>query len=621
MRTWNATTIISCLVLAAHVWAQAPNVTAKFVAPRAIMVNGEISESAWSNATWHSILPNEIQTVCGSANGRNDISASFAALWDSTGLCVATKFCDDIHNAPWSTQSGLAHHSWKDDGMQWWVNFDFEDAWADATPPYFGQHGWIAWKGLAWKGGVPNDRYVTYRNDNSPVTATVSKMKANGFYAPYHSNDGINFECEAQFRWSSPMMGATGTPSAGKEIAFNMSVNDNDGTDMLACMLSWTGGTHNQYQGWGKITLEGNATSRPNASPVISHIHIDPYIARVGQEIILRANASDPDNDTLEYAWIIPGHPRLTGREASFTCRQTGEFPVALEVRDGYNGLTCDSTHSFRVTCSPISEQRAVFDSSAGAYSACKTFTDPQTKTQFKARIHPNGETSVYFWQEPAFILPDHRGWKLVKTVTVDFAPDFAPKLMLSKYVFSYEQRATKGITEERFLRMFVLDNGSWKSISAGLNIGSNTVTVYGDNQVNSHIRLGATFGIFGPQNTVYLDSEKNTPFRSGGTFAISGQAASANNGPTSSKHQVFGMVGNIANGLVVNVEKPCDFALSIYDALGRNLFKHVRQHAVPGSYRIPIRGTINGNGGTSIGFATLQRSNQKIVKKLILDR
>lgn len=232
-----------------------------------IAVDGNLSETCWQTAT-KLILAHDVGMMLtdGQIDSREDGSAEFVLLWDDEAFYCGSWRKDDIHNSPWTPQPGMVNQSWKDDGHEWWISFDFNDVWEDASPLYFGQFGWLIWKGFVWDNGAVSDLYVAYRNDNGPTNTTTDDLKEQGFYAPYSSVDGIDFQCELQIKWSSFLLGSMSTPSQGKELGFNLGMPDNDGGDMAAAWLRWAEGNHNTYQGWGKVTV---GPSLPSANPAI----------------------------------------------------------------------------------------------------------------------------------------------------------------------------------------------------------------------------------------------------------------------------------------------------------------------------------------------------------------
>lgn len=226
------------------------------ISPSAIVMDGKLDESVWQNSPKIQIR-HDIgeQLYQGSVNDHADCSMEFALLWDNDGLYCGSWTKDDIHNTHYAQQADKATSAWQDDGNLWWVNFDFDDVWEDASPPYFGQFGWMVYKGFVWENHQATDLYVAHANENQPTTSTREELTEQGFKAPYWSADGICFQCEAQFKWSSFLLGSMSAPSAGKELAFNIAIADNDGGSTGAAWLAWAEGMQHTYQGWGKAVI------------------------------------------------------------------------------------------------------------------------------------------------------------------------------------------------------------------------------------------------------------------------------------------------------------------------------------------------------------------------------
>lgn len=252
---------ISILVLSTIVGAQQ---TATATRASGLEVDGRLEEPVWRSAAKHEMRHNMgTMLTDGSVDDENDLSSDFALLWDDNGFYCGIWRRDDIHNTYYGSQPELASKAWRDDGHEWFISFDFNDVWEDASAPYFGQFGYQIWEALCWENGAAADMYVSHTNGNGAVSLTVSEMREQGFYAPYHSTDGINFTCETRFEWSSAWLGGMATPSAGKEIGFNLSTIDNDGGQTGDAWLRWTGGAARAYQSWGKITLSEETGIRP----------------------------------------------------------------------------------------------------------------------------------------------------------------------------------------------------------------------------------------------------------------------------------------------------------------------------------------------------------------------
>lgn len=230
----------------------------------AIVLDGKLNESVWQNGSRIPIR-HDIgkQLYQGSVDNHADCSMEFSLWWDDEGLYCGTWTKDDIHNISHSDEKSTATSAWQDDGVLWWVNFDFNDVWEDASTPYFGEFGWMTYKGFVWKNGTASDLYTAYRNTDQLSVGTNEDLKGLGFEAPYWSADGVSFQCEARFLWSSFFLGSIPTPSTGKEMAFNVAISDNDGGETGAAWLAWAEGMQHTFQCWGKLVLSDQADIRP----------------------------------------------------------------------------------------------------------------------------------------------------------------------------------------------------------------------------------------------------------------------------------------------------------------------------------------------------------------------
>ena len=98
----------------------------------------------------------------------------------------------------------------------------------------------------------------------------------------------------------------------------------------------------------------------PNRPPTVS-ISCDPCEVETGEEVRLRANASDPDGDPLTYRWSAPtgdfqdSADRVTTRWTAPD--QSGSVPINVIVTDGQGGSASD-TESIRVTTPPPQPKR-----------------------------------------------------------------------------------------------------------------------------------------------------------------------------------------------------------------------------------------------------------------------
>ena len=85
---------------------------------------------------------------------------------------------------------------------------------------------------------------------------------------------------------------------------------------------------------------------QPNRSPTVA-VSCDPCEVEVDNEVRLRANASDPDNDPLSYGWSAP-RGRFIGSTSEATARwrapdQEGSVQITVRVTDGRGGSVAQS--------------------------------------------------------------------------------------------------------------------------------------------------------------------------------------------------------------------------------------------------------------------------------------
>jgi len=94
----------------------------------------------------------------------------------------------------------------------------------------------------------------------------------------------------------------------------------------------------------------------PANRPPVVKAQCDPCTVQIGQNSTVRADASDPDGDTLTYRWTAPTGALATptARESRWTApQQEGTVPVTVTVDDGKGGTASDSVN-IQVTRPPV---------------------------------------------------------------------------------------------------------------------------------------------------------------------------------------------------------------------------------------------------------------------------
>jgi hypothetical protein len=91
----------------------------------------------------------------------------------------------------------------------------------------------------------------------------------------------------------------------------------------------------------GTVTLE---VAVPNRAPVISQVIVNPSSVNAGQSVMVTVGASDPDGDTMAYAYQGPGTILPNGAMATWTPPSVqGSHTITVTVRDP-DGLTSSPT-------------------------------------------------------------------------------------------------------------------------------------------------------------------------------------------------------------------------------------------------------------------------------------
>jgi outer membrane protein OmpA-like peptidoglycan-associated protein len=94
-----------------------------------------------------------------------------------------------------------------------------------------------------------------------------------------------------------------------------------------------------------KAAQQAKPEPPPNRPPVVK-AQCDPCTVEVGQTSTLRAEASDPDGDTLTYNWTTQTGTLATPaeRETRWTApQQEGKVPATVTVTDGRGGKASDT--------------------------------------------------------------------------------------------------------------------------------------------------------------------------------------------------------------------------------------------------------------------------------------
>jgi len=216
-----------------------------------ITIDGKLTEAVWANAFANqtfklapSITAQVVSDTKNVFDDDNDARVEFTLLWNKNiGFYFGGKFYDDIHQASVSTIPDSGAYGYKDDSFQFWVSGDYYASYNgdrtyelsfvlgfgspnDPDKQYSGYWGWDPYSGRG---------YIT-------GNWTPAEAKQMGWEYQYTSDDGINFEIEALWMWSSIFMNYRGSGDIGDVYGFDLCLRDNDGG------TSWEGGLW-----WGEL--------------------------------------------------------------------------------------------------------------------------------------------------------------------------------------------------------------------------------------------------------------------------------------------------------------------------------------------------------------------------------
>jgi len=260
--------MLLALVLAASAFAQAKTTTAPKVSTSAITIDGNLDEFYWmSDAVGEKIKIDNSVVVYGTIDNDADCHAQFKTLWSDNGIYVGTWFTDDIHNAMNSQYIDAANIAYDDDGLEYWFDYNFDDAW-NSTATSQAQYYLQLVKGFGnldpatqhggWWGGDDGSG-----KGWSTGLCDKATQEAMGWREVFTSADGLNYTSELLIEWSGSIMHQQTGMAQGAGIAFDMKVNDNDGGFVIEGGLHWSGLAHGVVYGahYGKITLGAPASA------------------------------------------------------------------------------------------------------------------------------------------------------------------------------------------------------------------------------------------------------------------------------------------------------------------------------------------------------------------------
>ncbi len=260
-------------ILSGLAMGQTKTTTAAKVPAGGITIDGSLDEYYWvSDAVGEKIKIDNTMLTDGVIDNDADCHAYFKTLWGDNGIYVGTWFYDDVHNAMNSQYLDAANIAYDDDGLEYWFDYNFEDAWnSSASSPElyylqlvkgFGNLDHATQHGGWWGGDDGSGKGWSTGLCDKPT------QEAMGWREVFTSADGLNYTSEFLIEWSGSIMHQQTGMSQGGAIAFDMKVNDNDGAVIIDGAMHWTGITHTGYNSahWGKVILGSPAGIKPIAT-------------------------------------------------------------------------------------------------------------------------------------------------------------------------------------------------------------------------------------------------------------------------------------------------------------------------------------------------------------------
>jgi len=197
-----------------------------FMAPGAITVDGNLSETGWN------LNKSVAKTTIGSPNN----TTTFGVLWDNTNLYIGAKVLDANL---FSTNSTVANY-WNNDAVEIFIDANNNK--------------------LSTYDGLDNQIIESYNQ-----SGVFTKLAINGLQHAWAPITG-GYTVEIAIPWSQ--LGIT-APAAGRSIGFDLGNDDDDNGSGRANQAVWNG-TVNDYQNtsaFGTLTLSATTSSVTNGRP------------------------------------------------------------------------------------------------------------------------------------------------------------------------------------------------------------------------------------------------------------------------------------------------------------------------------------------------------------------
>jgi hypothetical protein len=207
-----------------------------------------------------------------------DASATVYLAWDDNRFYIALNSIDDQNATPGYDLSG-AEEAYADDAAEIYFSKDYNNIMTDQNKPYFGDYSYQfipvfkasafdVWYGHETGGGATS----------SHQTVAISALS--GAALNINSVTATNYIIEMSVDFSGPFLGIS--PTEGTEIAFNIGINDNDGSGagirdgILRWMYPDCWNNIGADVSWGKVILAATGSGDNNTGIFQRAVHLMP---------------------------------------------------------------------------------------------------------------------------------------------------------------------------------------------------------------------------------------------------------------------------------------------------------------------------------------------------------
>ncbi len=135
-----------------------------------------------------------------------------------------------------------------------------------------------------------------------------------------------------------------------------------DGTYMVRVRVTDNDGSTHESEG-----IRVTVTNRP---PQVTRVTWSPASPVDGEEVVLTAQATDPDGDVRSWVWRLPDGSTASSQEVAFTFEDNGDHEISVLVRDDDNVSSDERRLTIPVqNAPPVAAFSAVQDSACGVAS------------------------------------------------------------------------------------------------------------------------------------------------------------------------------------------------------------------------------------------------------------